>query len=631
MTEKPGVRRVVGTAGHIDHGKSTLIRALTGTDPDRLPEEKRRGITIDLGFAHAEVDGAHIGFVDVPGHERFVRNMLAGAGGIDAVLLVVSAEESVMPQTREHFDICRLLGVERGIVAITKSDAVDAQMIELVRLEVAELVAGSFLEHAPVIAVSGRTGEGLPELRAELARVVREAAGRDATMHSARLPIDRVFSIRGFGTVVTGTLVAGTLNRDEELEILPQQRRVRARGVEVHGEAHAAAEAGQRTSVNVTDTEVSDVSRGDQLGPPGSFRPTRTMLVELSLLDSAPPLRDGARIHLHLHSGETVAAIRLIAVPERTLEPGATAFVKLRLQEPMVAVAGDRFVARRYSPLATIGGGRVLDPFPGRIASTTSPATLEPLRSPDAADAFVWWARRQGQHGLTLRDAMQRTGLTADAAAALIPGSLIAVSERGPWLHADVVQATRREAMTLLEAWFRQQKMTLGMPKQTFLQKLLDPGADPAVASWVLADLAAEKIAIAQGDVVDVPGRRKELAGVEGELAKRIENAFRETGLKPPLLGDLVRGLSQKPKIVEGMIGYLARSGVLVRLAEGLFVHRDAVNTVREQLVPHAGETFDIAWFKDRFGLSRKIAIPLLEHLDASGVTRRVGDKRQLV
>lgn len=624
------MRRIVGTAGHIDHGKSSLVRSLTGTDPDRLPEEKRRGITIDLGFASLVQDGVQIGFVDVPGHERFVRNMLAGAGGIDCVILVIAADESIMPQTREHFDICRMLGVRQGLIAITKADAADDEMIELVRLEAADLVAGSFLEGRPMIPVSTVTGRGLDELRDALVGAVRESEDRGVSGRSARLPIDRAFSVRGFGTVVTGTLLAGEIPKDAELELLPHGRRVRARGVEVHGQTRDAARAGERTSVNVTDIEIDQIERGEVLAPPGAFRASKLLTVELALLESSPELRNGVRVHLHLHSSETLATVRFVGTAGRTLTAGESVLAQLRTAVPVVAAVDDRFVIRRYSPVITIGGGRILDPHAARIPAATSADTLQPLVKGDAAERIRWWARRAGIRGITRDDIAQRTGVAAQAVESLVDESLLTVREGGPWLHPDVLQGLRRNAMTLLENWLRENRMALGMPKQTFLQKLLPRAVGAPIVTFILSDLERERIAAVSGDLVDVPGRKKELGGMEGELAKRVEKVYQEAGLKPPLLGELVRSVSQKGKIVEGMIAYLTRLGILVRLADGLWVHRDAVAAVRDRLQPHRGESIDIAWFKDLLGLSRKVAIPLLEHLDQTGVTRRVGDRREV-
>ncbi|MCU1384302.1 MAG: selenocysteine-specific translation elongation factor SelB [Acidobacteria bacterium] len=338
---------VVGTAGHIDHGKSALVRALTGTDPDRLKEEKARGITIDLGFAHQTINHVNFAFVDVPGHERFVKNMLAGAGGIDLVVLIVAADESVMPQTREHFDICRLLRVPAGIVALTKVDLVDADMLELARMEVRELVAGSFLADAPIVPVSAKTGEGLDALRAALA----DASGR-ATARAAdgvtRLPIDRVFSMKGFGTVVTGTLVSGRVSAEAELTVAPGDRRVKVRGVQVHGEKCAEAVAGQRAAINLSGVEVDDISRGQALVTPGAFEATRLADALLELLPGAKPLKHGARVRVHQGTAEILGRVAIIGAGAAPIEPGARAFVRLRLEAPAILARGDRYIVRAY-------------------------------------------------------------------------------------------------------------------------------------------------------------------------------------------------------------------------------------------------------------------------------------------
>src|SRR5215471_14731670 len=355
---------IVGTAGHIDHGKTALVKALTGIDADRLAEEKRRGITIDLGFAHMDLpaeDGStlQIGFVDVPGHERFVRNMLAGVGGIDLVLLVIAADESIKPQTREHFDILQLVGVQRGITVLTKSDAVDADTLDVVRLEVEEFLRGTFLEppNAPIAAVSSLTGVGLEELKRALVASAAHVAPRDSKA-LARLPIDRVFTMKGFGTVVTGTLISGTIRREDELEVFPTARRVRVRGVQVHGRSAEAAIAGQRTALNLAGTGTEDLSRGMMLAPVSTFEATRRADVRLSLLASAPrPLKNRARVHFHSNTMETVVEITLHNAKESA--PGSEAFARLKLPAPALLLPGDRFILRQFSPVVTIGGGTV--------------------------------------------------------------------------------------------------------------------------------------------------------------------------------------------------------------------------------------------------------------------------------
>ncbi len=405
---------IVGTAGHIDHGKTALVKALTGTDADRLEEEKRRGITIDIGFAHLELPAPNgemlrLGFVDVPGHERFVRNMLAGIGGIDLVVLVIAADEGIMPQTREHFDICRLLGVRRGLTVLNKSDAVDAETLEVVRMEVAEFLRGSFLDtaRAPLVAASSLTGAGIDDVKAALARVAAEATAKDSAA-LVRLPIDRVFTMKGFGTVVTGTLVAGTIRKEEELEVFPSGHRVRVRGVQVHGSSAAEAIAGQRTALNLAGVSTEDLTRGMTLAWAETFRSTSRIDARLALLKSAKALRDGARVHFHAFTMETIAEVRLYGI--KLLKPGDEAFAQLKLAEPALLLPGDRFIIRQFSPVITIGGGTVLDASPParkRRAEETV-AFLKTMLESSPERALVARVERRGSAGLRSEPCAER-------------------------------------------------------------------------------------------------------------------------------------------------------------------------------------------------------------------------------
>jgi selenocysteine-specific elongation factor len=384
---------IVGTAGHIDHGKSALVEALTGTHPDRLAEEKRRGITIDLGFAFLEENGVKFGLVDVPGHERFVSNMLAGAAGIDLVLLVIAADESIKPQTREHFDICRLLGVTRGVVALTKSDLADRDMLGLVRLEVEEYLRGSFLERAPIIPVSAKTGAGLAELKKALDNVATEIPGKDAARYF-RLPIDRAFAMKGFGTVVTGTLISGSVAAEDEVELFPGGQRLRVRGVQSGGKSIERATAGQRTAVNLAGIDHGEVKRGMTLAIPGRFRATRRMDVRLTLLPSARKLKHRAKVHFHTGTAETIAEVLLYG--QSVLSPGENALAHLRLQEDVLLLRGDRFIVRQFSPVITIGGGVILDPLARRptLRDSGRTAFLETLESGKREDTLAAMTER---------------------------------------------------------------------------------------------------------------------------------------------------------------------------------------------------------------------------------------------
>src|SRR5262245_34621566 len=441
----PARQIVVGTAGHIDHGKSLLVRALTGIDPDRLKEEKERGITIDLGFASLTLPGgAQAGFVDVPGHERFVRNMLAGVGGIDLVLLVIAADESIKPQTREHFQICRLLGIPRGVIVLTKSDLVDPDILEIVRLEVREFVSGSFLEQAPILAVSAKTGAGLEELKqalaAEAGAVPERPSGR-----VFRLPVDRSFSIRGFGTVVTGTLISGSVAVGEEIEVLPGHLRAKVRGLEVFGEARREASAGQRTAVNLQGIEAGLVQRGALLAPREVLRPSRLLDVKVEALAGDSGIDDLMAIRFHHLSFETLGRIRLAGLD--LLEPGASGFAQIRLSRPVAALPGDRFILRRPSPAATLGGGIILDNLPKKLRAPEAEALarrLRSLESPDRAIRLKELIHGAGKLGMDLFELRARTGweaaqLLESLAPLLASGEAIRISSEPPrFLAADL-------------------------------------------------------------------------------------------------------------------------------------------------------------------------------------------------
>src|SRR5215510_466952 len=405
---------IVGTAGHIDHGKSALVRALTGIDPDRLPEEKRRGITIDLGFADLELDDLRIGFVDVPGHERFIKNMLAGAHGIDLLALVIAADESVMPQTREHFDICRLLGVSNGLVVITKTDLVDEEMLALVEDDARELIAGSFLENAPIVSVSSRTGAGMDQLKSQLIEMGKRVPPRSKDF-TTRLPIDRAFSMKGFGAVVTGTLISGQIREGDELELLPLKVNVRVRGLQVHNKSVQEAHAGQRTAVNVAGIDTAQIERGMVLAPVGRLRPTQIVDVWIDVLPGAPrAVRSRSRIRFHIGATEVLGRVRVLEQSSQ-IEPGSGGLAQLRLEAPVVAVHGDRFILRSYSPAETIAGGMILDPFATRHRGRELDHVLQLLRllmRDERAAKFAGFVRTAGIRGLRLAELAATTGWT---------------------------------------------------------------------------------------------------------------------------------------------------------------------------------------------------------------------------
>ena len=624
-------KRVVGTAGHIDHGKTALVRALTGVDTDRLPEEKRRGITIDLGFASWFTDDYQIGFIDVPGHERFVKNMLAGVGGIDSALLVVAADESVKPQTREHFAICRLLDIRTGVVAITKRDLVEDDILDLVRLEIEELVAGSFLAGKPIVPVSSITGAGLDDLRRAILASVAEVGDRDAMTRIFRLPIDRVFTMKGFGSVITGTTYAGRLNVDTDVEVMPGGKRSRARNIQVHGEARDYASAGERTSVNLPDIDLDQLQRGQQLVTPNTLRQSQVITARLDLLADAKPLKEQTRIRFHHLSAELLGSIRFVDQTAE-LKPGSSAYIQVRLESPVVAVAGDRFVIRRYSPALTVGGGVILDAHLPKLSRNTRGELLDTLAGGTLPERVELMAKLEGLRGLTIHEVQARTGIRVETLAKELKNvPHLADSGERRWIHQDVITDFRRRAMEFLRAYFEENRMAINVPKSEFVQKLLPRGADGAMINFLLQDLAREKIVAIAGDALDIPGRSKSLGGAEGELARMIEYRFAEAGLAPPPVSEIINERTQKARVIEGVIGFLVKQGTLVRLAEGIYVHHDALVAARERMNVRAGDLIDVGQFKEYFGLSRKIAIPLLEWMDREGVTKRVGDSRKVL
>jgi len=630
----------VGTAGHIDHGKSALVLALTGIDPDRLEEEKRRGITIDLGFAHLDLgEGVRVGFVDVPGHERFVRNMLAGVGGIDLVILVVAADESIKPQTREHFDICKLLGIRQGLVAITKTDLVDRDILELVRLEIQEFVRGSFLESAMLVPVSAKTGEGLQALKDELRRLALVVTPKPEDL-PFRLPIDRAFVMKGFGTVVTGTLVAGRIEKDSEVEIYPLGRRVRVRGIEVHNAAAQTALAGQRTAVNLPGLEAKEISRGMVLAPPGLFQATTRLDCRLNLLPDTRLLKNYARVHFHCLTSETLAEVVLL--DKKELEPGSSAFAHLRLSDPSVFMPGDRFIIRQFSPVTTIGGGSVLDNQPARhrVRDPNVLPLLDVLEKGDSQARLEWLVRQGGE--VSLSGLASRTGW--HPAEVLRLGKALASAKRllllgqppELFVHEEHFRELAKNVTEQLEKFHVENPLVAGLPKEdlrsrTGARNSAHPGAPSNLLfNAVLQALAAQGRIEVQGETVRLAGRKIQLTPEEQAAKDQIGAAFEKRGLAVPSPPEVLDKLRIDRLRAEKLLQILLRENVLCKVTEDLIFHRSALRQLKELLVRRKAQCnrINVALFKEITGLSRKYAIPLLEYLDRERVTRREGDER---
>jgi selenocysteine-specific elongation factor len=649
---------IVGTAGHIDHGKTALVKALTGIDADRLQEEKRRGITIDLGFAHMELPGAggellRLGFVDVPGHERFVRNMLAGVGGVDLVLLVIAADESIKPQTREHFDILQLVGVRRGITVLSKSDAVDRETLDVVRLEVEDFLRGSFLEppHFPIVAVSSRTGAGLEDLKRALIAVAAEVESRDA--HApARLPIDRVFTMKGFGTVVTGTLISGTIrkDKDEELEVFPAGHRVRVRGVQVHGQPAELAVAGQRTALNLAGASMEALARGMTLAPPAILLATKRVDVQLRLLASAPrPLKSRARVHFHSNTMEAVAEIKLHTGLQ--ILPGQTLFARVTLPAPALLLPGDRFILRQFSPVVTIGGGVVLDAMPvygfpassfkEKLGSETSAAALaqilEVFASGRRDEILMVRVNRRGKRGLSVAEAVAGTGWPENEIvhiAATLADKRLLTTFHDRMFAAQEIDLAQEALLEAVAAFHKKDPLRPGMAKGELANEMaLRLEMAPELFEAGLLSLMRNKKLEVVDDLVRVPGRGAVMKDEEAESKKQIEAAFAAAGLKVPALRDVLAGLTVDKVRAQKIVTLLLRDRVLIKIADDLVFHRSALEDLRQLIVAQKAKTsrMDVATFKDLARVSRKYAIPLLEYLDRERVTRRVGDAREIL
>jgi selenocysteine-specific elongation factor len=630
-------RVIVGTAGHIDHGKTSLVLALTGIDCDRWAEEKARGITIDLGFAHLTTGDLQLGFVDVPGHERFLHNALAGLGGIRIMLLVVAADEGVKPQTREHLAVCSLLGIPAGLVVLTKTDLVPPDLLELAQLEVEELLAPTPFAGSPILPVSSTTGEGIPELKAALLDLAAKNAMPDEPDRPARLPVDRAFHLKGLGVVVTGTLASGAIRPGDTLELLPRGERVRVRSIQVHGQPRERADAGERTSLQLTGVALEDLTRGMQLGLPEAFEVTTSLLARFTLLPDAPaPVRGFVPVRLHLYASEVLGRMRPLN-PEG-LAPGETGPVEIRLQAPVSSLRGDRFILRRPSPPATLGGGEILDPRWRRHRGTILQQALSSLQK-DLPAALPFWVQEAGERGVDAAELARRLGVpqaeVAKRLAALArTQKLIEVPEEHGrprrWINPAAVQRVTERARRVLKEHFQKDRLAESISKAEAVRRILR-GRGAELADVYLGWLAAQKVLVVQGDQVTLPGRSAQLTSEESKLSTAVLELYEKAGLAAPSPGEAALTLGAKPQILDGVIRHLVARGQMVKLPSGLLLAASALSGLRQDLLATAWDRFSVSDFKDRFGLTRKWAIPLLEHLDSTGATRRVGDDRMVV
>jgi selenocysteine-specific elongation factor len=626
---------VVGTAGHIDHGKTSLVKALTGTDTDRLPEEKARGITIDLGFAFLEEPGdLTIEIVDVPGHERFVRNMLAGVGGIDLALLVIAADEGVMPQTREHLAICSLLRIKTGLVVLTKTDLVEPDWLELVKDDVAGLARGTFLEGAPILPVSAKTGEGLVELRGAMRALASDVPARAADQ-LPRLPIDRVFTVKGFGTVVTGTLMTGRFTAEDRVEVYPRGVQAKVRGLQTHGHPVAEVRAGQRTAMNLQGIERAALTRGDVVGPPGALIVTVLVDGTLELLEDAPrPLKSRDRIRFHTGTSEIMARVLLLDRAELT--PGEQAFARFRLEAPLVALPGDRFVVRSYSPIVTIAGGTLLDIDPPRF-KRKAPAlvghlTLLAEGSPE--DVVEEHVRQVGTAGVRLAALSGRVPFGPERLRGILDaltasGRILGV-DRDWVLHPESAERVRSQALAALEEFHRANPLKPGMSREELRRRAGD--TDERVFASLMSRLDADGLVRSERDKVRLASHEVHLSPAQQRVVDQLETDFLRTGAAPPSPEDALARAGVTGDEEHELFQVLVERKRLVRIKESLFFHTEALDAVQDKLVGLLRERKDIgpADIKDLLGISRKYAIPLLEYFDGRRVTMRVGERRVL-
>ncbi|MCE5265625.1 MAG: selenocysteine-specific translation elongation factor [Deltaproteobacteria bacterium] len=630
---------VMGTAGHVDHGKTALIKSLTGVDTDRLKEEKERGITIELGFASLALpDGRTLGVVDVPGHERFVRNMVAGAAGIDLVVLVIAADEGVMPQTREHLQICTLLGIRKGLVALTKIDMVDPEWMELVREDVRTFLQGTFLADAPIVPVSALTGAGLPELILAIGKTA-DAVEESLDVGIFRLPVDRVFTIKGFGTVVTGTLASGKVTVGEEVEISPIGLRARVRGVQVHNRTVETAEAGQRTAINLQGVEKEVIERGYVLTGPGALTASQRLDCLYRHLSGVRKLKSRTLVRLHTGTSEVMA--RIILLDRDELAPGEECCTQLVLETPVAVVAGDRFVIRSCSPVTTIGGGTVVDPLPMKH-KRSSPAVLREFDILDHGsdeERVTVILERAGIAGIGENLLIVRTGIRGRELRRRLEGmfsarrAVLVDRDEMRVLSSRVYEAFQADILGELRAYHERNPLREGLSREE-LRTTLDrgDGAGQKIFTMALRDLEKRGAIVAEKDLIRLSGHSVRLKGEMEELREELSHLYRNAGLAPPTVREVLERFPDRKKEVSSCIQVMTREGVLVRISEDLNFHGDSLAKLREdyrQLLLRDVQATP-ASFKELTGLSRKFIIPLMEYFDMTKLTMRAGDHRIL-
>jgi selenocysteine-specific elongation factor len=628
---------IMGTAGHIDHGKTTLIKALSGIDCDRLKDEKKRGITIELGFAFLDLpDGQRVGIIDVPGHEKFVKNMVAGAAGIDFVLLTVAADEGIMPQTREHLEICTLLGISEGVVALTKVDTVDPELLELAQEDVQDYLADTFLAQAPIIPVSAHTGQGIPELTTTLQDL---AAKSNQTLSSEifRLPIDRVFTMRGHGTVVTGTLIDGRISVGDSIAVYPQGLKTKVRGLQVHGETVETADAGQRTAMNLAGLDVENLQLGECLAKPGTLFPSTLWDVELTLLSTAPKaLKHRREIHFHHGTQETLARVYLLDRDQ--LEPGESCPAQVRFPHPMVGVFNDRFVIRAFSPLRTIAGGKVLSPMGIKVRRRSQDLeSLQALHSDDRSQVLLTHLHRSGSAGLTLPELHVLTAMPSKKLERTLQDLaskqhvFLFDREEQRYVSRHIIDTLQSGLMEHVQEFHRKNPMKAGVSRG-MLSTGWGRGLPPKLLHFLLERCLKQKSLVSEKEVLRLPEHSISLASDQSRLKEDLLRTYKDAGIQPPNLNTVLDQLKVAKKDALEVMGLLIEEGEIVKISDSLYFSTQAVAEVRKLVEQHfaAHESLSPTDFKELTGLSRKFSIPLLEYLDKQKITMRVGDVRKL-
>jgi len=629
---------ILGTAGHIDHGKTSLIKAVTGTNTDRLKEEQKRGITIELGFASLDLPGGqHLGIVDVPGHEKFVKNMVAGATGIDIVAMVIAADEGVMPQTREHMEICTLLGVQHGLVVLTKIDMVDEEWLELVTEDILDFTTGTFLEEAPVVPVSSATGEGIPHFIEQL-DILCENVPEHTSTGLFRLPVDRVFSMKGFGTVITGSLISGQISVGESIVIYPGGILSKVRGIQVHNQGRESAEAGMRTAINFQGLEKTAISRGDILARDNTLVPSYMVDLEMHFLSSnKKPIKNRTRVRFHTGTSEIMG--NLILLDREELAAGQTCVAQIRLDAPVSLVRDDRFVVRSYSPVRTIGGGKVINPIPVKHKRFHQDVVdaLSSLAESDPEGIIDHQARMAGSSGVTFADLLLMTNLPAKALDAAIAGMLnsqtivLVDKESRRYVHQETFEALKQLSHTVLEAYHRKNPLKTGISKEELKSKFPHDAGGKLFTLVLNRQIKDNQLAL-EDDRVRLSSHEVSLQVDQQELKQQILDIYRQSGLTPPYFREIVKQLGVEPKPAKGVLELLVGEGALIKVKEDLYYDGPTLANLKQKLVDYIVAKGEISTpeFKDMTGASRKYVIPLIEHFDATNVTIRVGDIRKL-